>query len=54
MAAVAIFLKVEYDGEEEKDDEDSACELGYAESILSEANENLKKRKVVESKYQVN
>jgi hypothetical protein len=35
-AAVAILLKAEYDGVEEKDGEDTGCELSYAESILSE------------------
>jgi hypothetical protein len=46
---VSIFLKAEYDGVEEKDGDDS--ELSYAEIILSEADEDAKRRRVIESKY---
>ena len=51
-AAVAIFLKDKHNDEEEKSDgENQDVELSYAERILNEANEEAKKRRVIESKY---
>ena len=49
-AAVAIFLKDEHNDEEEKSDGENQ-DVELSERILNEANEEAKKRRVIESKY---